>query len=205
MIQVQSYCFASLGLLPFLPPFSLTAPSSLLTSTRGSKSCVRIGYPNLKDEPIPWPPPPAPPPTRDYRQTKIWFYRQFCNRGKLDQESWSPVLGIFSTWNSTIHSNFLQLVTPSLLVERRSTEFGVCGTKALNSLQFNVQFTTLLGFYYCKENTYFCMESKLRYGQLATITLLEAGFSVQDNSCCAAWMTQGSSVKRLWGNEKDKR
>ena len=78
------------------------------------------------------PPRPAPPPTRDYRQTKIWFYRQFCNRGKLDQESWSPVLGIFSTWNSTIHSNFLQLVTPSLLVERRSTKFGVCGTKALN-------------------------------------------------------------------------
>ena len=75
---------------------------------------------------------PAPPPTRDYRQTKIWFYRQFCNRGKLDQESWSPMLGIFSTWNSTIHSNFLQLVTPSLLVERRSTEFGICGTKALN-------------------------------------------------------------------------
>ena len=141
VMQVQSYCFASLGLLPFLP-FSLTAPSSLLKSTRGSKSCVRIGYPNWQDGPIPWPPPPAPPrpapprpappPTRDYRQTKIWFYRQFCNRGKLDQESWSPMLGIFSTWNSTIHSNFLQLSTPSLLVERRSTEFGICGTKALN-------------------------------------------------------------------------
>ena len=74
----------------------------------------------------------SPPPhthSRDYRQTKIWFYR---DRGKLDQESWSPMLGIFSTWNSTIHSNFLQLVTPSLLVERRSTEFGICGTKALN-------------------------------------------------------------------------
>ena len=81
---------------------------------------------------------PPPPHThththsRDYRQTKIWFYRQFRDRGKLDQESWSPMLGIFSTPNSTIHSNFLQLVTPSLLVEGRSTEFGICGTKALN-------------------------------------------------------------------------
>ena len=39
----------------------------------------------------------SPPPhthSRDYRQTKIWFYR---DRGKLDQESWSPMLGIFST------------------------------------------------------------------------------------------------------------
>ena len=35
-------------------------------------------------------------------------------------------------------------------------------------------------------NIFFGLESKLRYGQLATITLLEAGFSVQDTSCCAA-------------------
>ena len=134
VMQMQSCCFASLGLLSFLP-FSLTTPS-LLTRTRGSKYCVRIGYPNWRDGPIPWarPPslPPPPHPTQDYRQTRIWFYRQFRDRGKLDQESWSPVLGIFSTWNSTILSNFLQLIVPSVLVERRSTEFGVWGTKALN-------------------------------------------------------------------------
>ena len=48
-----------------------------------------------------------------------------------------------------------------------------------------MQFTKLLGFYSFKDNIFFGLESKLRYGQPAAITLLEAGFSVQDTSCCA--------------------
>ena len=131
VMQVQSCCFGNLSLLLFCRS-RWRRPRRCLRghSTRGSKSCVRIGYPNWQDGTIPWPLPPPPHPLGLPANKNLVSSAVLWR--KLDQESWSPMLGIFSTWTSTILSNFLQLIAPSVLVERRSTEFGVCGTKALN-------------------------------------------------------------------------